>query len=168
MWKSKAVGIQSQYFDLNRDLRPKAEKIIPTRPNKCKSSLADSKVMEQNLFKCSQMPYGYFMTKNLATVTLRSAHAWQNVDRMPWGSRKQKRFCLFSSEDTFLSLCTRDRRKINRALSCRKTAFNQRSWAEFEGLIHQDLDTVASGSHSPSLSAKFSSAWSVISCIHSL
>lgn len=168
MWKSKAVGTQSQYFNLNRYFRPKAEEIIPTRPNKCKGSLADSKVMEQNLFQCSKMPYGYFLTKNLATVTLRSAHTWQNVDRMPWGSSKQKRFCLFSSEDTFLSLCTRHRREINRALSWRKTAFNQRSWAEFEGLMHQDLDTVAAGSHSPSLSAKFSSAWSVISCIYPL
>lgn len=112
----------------------------PTRLSSQRSPLPYSSVRSQILFKVPTtlcLP-GSFWLENLVILTLKSAHAWQNVDRMPQGIGSKQDFALLVFEDTFLSLCTQEKKKINRALFQRKTAPNQRSWVEYKGLMIWD------------------------------
>lgn len=114
----------------------------PNGPHKCISPLPFGNVSSRILsnFGGAGCLAAALWLAYLVILTLRSAHAWQIVDRMPQGIGRHRDFAFsffffFFSEDTFLSLCTRDK-KINRALFDRRTA----SWpvwspARFEGLM---------------------------------
>lgn len=118
----------------------------PSGPHKCRSPLPFGNVSSQILsnFSSAGCLAAALWLAYLVILTLRSAHAWQIVDRMPQRYWKAPRLCLsfffffgvfLFLKDTFLSLCTRDK-KINRALFDRRTA----SWpgwspATFEGLM---------------------------------
>lgn len=114
----------------------------PSGPHKCRSPLPFGNVSSRSLsnFSRAGCPAAALWLAYLVILTLRSAHAWQIVDRMPQGIGRHQEFAFsflffFFSKDTFLSLCTRDK-KINRALFDRRTA-SRPGWspARFEGLM---------------------------------
>lgn len=69
---------------------------FPTRPSKWKSPLPYSYVRSQNPPKSpiTVCLMGSFWLENLVILTLKSAHAWQNVDWMPQGIGGKQDFAL--------------------------------------------------------------------------
>lgn len=119
-----------------QELQPEAEDEISNQAQQIMESTALQLCQITNSFRVPyhSVPYGKFLTgkschSNTEKCT-RMTKCRHNASRY-W---QQARFCPFVSEDTFLSLCTGDK-KINRALFHRKTVSNQRSEMETKGLV---------------------------------
>lgn len=107
----------------------------PSRPSKCASPLPFGNVSSQKSLptplslnawrEISDWRSCHFNTEKCTRMT--------NCRQAAPRYRKAARLCPLVCGDTFLSLCTGDRR-INRALVYRGAARNQRSPARFEGL----------------------------------
>lgn len=94
--RSALHGDMALVFSHHKIVRHRQSMKFPTRPSKYRRPLPCSYVRSENPPKSpiTLCLTGSFWLENLVILTLKSAHAWQNVDRMPQGIGSKQDFAL--------------------------------------------------------------------------